>query len=119
MNLSQAQEWSEQTDYSDYWNGEWIAEGTLFQIAVSVEGGVMTVNQVESLGFEWSNDNGEVKGDIARVQVRYAGVSGIIQAELINASTAVVHAATCTPGYMVVCALARDRQAIFRKVDTD
>jgi len=79
----------------------------------------MKIRQIESLGFEWTNSDGVVEGNIARVEVEYAGVSGIIQVELIDANTAVAFAATCTPEFMVVCALAKDRQAVFRRVEPD
>lgn len=98
------------------WNGEWIAEGTLFRIEVQVSDSVMEVLEVESLGFVWTSEAGEIIGNVARVPVNYAGVSGIIEAELVDNTTAVAIAATCMPEFMVVCALAKDRQAIFRKV---
>lgn len=101
---------------SSAWNGEWIAEGTLFRIAVSVEDSIMKVVQIESLGQVWTNDDGEVAGNIARVPVQYAGATGTIEAELIDDTTALLHAASCEPEFMVVCALSKDRQAIFRKV---
>lgn len=98
------------------WDGEWVAEGTLFRIAVSVNDNVMDVQQIESLGFEWTSEAGVVDGDTVQVRVEYAGVNGIIQAELIDANTAVAFAASCMPEFMVVCALAKNRQAVFRKV---
>ena len=104
-------------EYSQHWNGKWIAEGTIFQIEVSVENEVMKVVQIESLGFEWTNQDGTVDGNIVRVEVEYAGVTGVIQAELVNENTAVVIAASCLPEFMVVCALAKGRQAIFKKVE--
>lgn len=101
------------------WEGEWVAEGTLFRIAVSVEGGEMTVTEIESLGFVWSSEAGAVEGSVARIPVQYAGVTGLIQAELVDAQTAVAFAASCLPEFMVVCALAKDRQAVFKKVSAD
>jgi hypothetical protein len=101
------------------WEGQWVAEGTLFQIRVAVEGGQLQISEVESLGFIWRAESGEIKGNIARVPIEYAGVTGIIQAELLDANTAVAHAASCLPDFMVVCALARDRQAVFRKLGDD
>lgn len=103
-------------DDSPSWEGRWIAEGTLFQIQVSVSDNKLRVSQVESLGFIWSSSVGEIKGNIARVPIEYAGVSGIVQAQLFGDGTAVVHAASCTPEFMVVCALAKNRQAVFRKI---
>lgn len=101
---------------STAWNGEWQVEGTLFRIQVVVNESVIEVVQVESLGFEWTSQAGDIEGNVARVPVVYAGVSGTIQAELVDSTTAVAFAATCVPEFMVVCALAKDRQAIFRKV---
>lgn len=98
------------------WNGEWIAEGTLFRIGVSVEDDVMQVTQIESMGQVWTNEDGEVEGNIVRVKVDYMGATGVIQAELLDATTAVAFAASCAPEFMVVCALSKGRQAIFKKV---
>lgn len=101
------------------WTGNWIGDGTLFQIQVEVTNGIMKVHQVESMGFIWTSKDGSVEGNIARVEVEYAGVTGIIQAELVDAQTAVAFAATCTPDFMVVCALAKDRQAVFKKISAN
>ncbi|GAB5499803.1 MAG: hypothetical protein PsegKO_21140 [Pseudohongiellaceae bacterium] len=98
------------------WNGQWLAEGTLFQISVTVNDGVMTVGEIESLGFVWDSQAGEVNGNVATIPVSYAGVSGIVQAELVDATTAVAVAASCMPEFMVVCTLTRNQQAVFRKV---
>lgn len=106
-----------QEDLSEYWNGNWNAEGTLFTIGISVENDALKVEQIESLGFVWTNKDGVIDGNIVSVEVEYAGVIGIIQAELIDANTAIAFAETCTPEFMVVCALAKDRQAVFRRVE--
>ena len=82
-------------------------------------------NKILQTVWNWLHDknhevNGvvyEVDGNIVRVNVEYAGVKGIIQAELINPITAVAFAATCMPDFMVVCALAKNRQAVFKKVE--
>ena len=65
-----------------------------------------------------SRKNGSIEGNVVRVEVEYAGVTGIIQAELIDPNTAIAFAATCLPEFMVVCALAKDRQAVFRRVES-
>ena len=110
---------SGQDENSPHWNGEWIAEGTLFKIAVLVENNIVKVRQIESLGFEWSSQDGRVADNIASVEIKYAGVTGIIHAELIDANTAILFAASCLPEFMVVCVLAKNRQAIFRKLSSD
>ena len=101
------------------WNGVWNAEGTLFSIAILIENDEMKVTQIESLGFEWTNENGKIDGNIATVEVDYAGVTGTIRAELIDANTAVAFAASCMPDFMVMCLLSKDRQAIFRRVESN
>lgn len=110
-----------QENLSQHWNGVWNVEGTLFSIRIEVENGVMKITQIESLGFEWSNLDGKVEGNIASVAVDYidAGVTGVIQVELVDANTATAFAATCTPEFMVACALAKGRQAIFRRVNSN
>ena len=109
---------SKEFDYS-IWSGHWVGDGTIFEIRVEVENGVMKVHQIESMGFTWNSKDGTVEGNIARVEVEYAGVIGIIQAELVDSETAVAFAATCVPDFMVVCVLAKDRQAVFKKVLND
>ncbi len=98
------------------WNGVWAAEGSLFAVEVTVTDGNVELRQIQSLGFQWSSSTGTVAGSILEVEVAYAGVSGVIRARLENPGTAVVSARTCLPEFMVVCALARDRRAVFRKV---
>jgi len=110
---------SAQEDLSPYWNGVWNAEGTLFTIAVNVADEVMQVTKIETMGFEWENEDGVVNGNIATVAVTYAGVTGTIQVELIDPNTAVAFAATCIPDFMVVCALSKNLQAVFRRVEPD
>lgn len=107
---------SAQEDLSAHWNGIWIAEGTLFSIAVAVENEEMKIDEVESLGFVWSSENGKIDGNKMSVDIEYAGVAGKIQAELVDPNTAVAFAASCLPDFMVVCMLSKDRQAVFRKV---
>ena len=107
---------SAQEDLSLHWDGIWIAEGTLFSINVTIENEEFKVGQVESLGFEWSSNNGKLDGNVVTVEIEYAGVTGLIQAEIVNPDTAVAFAATCLPDFMVVCMLSKGRQAVFRKV---
>jgi len=105
-----------QEDLSVHWDGTWVVEGTLFSIAVIIEDEEFKVRQIESLGFEWTSKNGSIDGNVVTVEIKYAGVAGTIQAELVNPNTAVAFAATCLPDFMVVCMLSKNRQAIFRKV---
>ena len=105
-----------QEDLSAHWSGTWFVEGTLFSIAVTIEDEEFKVRQIESLGFEWTSKNGSVDGNMVTVEIKYAGVAGTIQAEIIDPNTAVAFAATCLPNFMVVCMLSKDRQAVFRKV---
>jgi hypothetical protein len=107
---------SAQEDLSAHWDGIWIVEGTLFSIAVAIENEDFKVGQVESLGFEWTSENGKLDGNVVTVEIEYAGVAGTIQAELVDPNTAVAFAATCLPDFMVVCMLSKDRQAVFRKI---
>ena len=105
-----------QEDLSVHWDGTWVVEGTLFSIAVIIEDEEFKVRQIESLGFEWTSKNGSIDGNVVTVEIKYAGVAGTIQAELVNPNTAVAFAATCLPDFMVVCMLSKDRQAVFRKI---
>ena len=105
-----------QENLSAHWDGLWVVEGTLFSITVTIENEEFKVQQVESLGFEWTSENGKVDGNFVTVEIEYAGVTGTIQAELVDPNTAVAIAATCLPDFMVVCMLSKDRQAVFRKI---
>ncbi len=102
------------------WEGEWIAEGTLFQIRVEVQDNILSVTQIESMGFEWSSEDAVIEGNTVEVAVDYltGGVSGIVRAELLNETTGVLSVSSCTPEFMVSCALSKGRQAVFRKVAT-
>jgi len=108
-----------QEDLSHHWDGVWNAEGTLFTIAVAVSNGIMRVDKIETMGFEWDNEDGVIDGNTVKVAVEYAGVTGIIQAELIDPTTAIAFPASCVPDYMVVCALSKNLQATFRKVEAN
>ena len=107
---------SAQEDLSAHWDGIWVVEGSLFSIVVAIEDDEFKVGQIESLGFEWSSENGILDGNVVTVEIEYAGVTGRIQAELVDPNTAVAFAATCLPDFMVVCLLSKDRQAVFRKI---
>ena len=98
------------------WSGEWVAEGTIFKVGVEVDGSDLIVSQIESMGFSWANEVGKLKGNIATINVEYAGVKGTIQVEFIDETTASVFATSCIPEYMVVCLLAKDQKAAFKKV---
>lgn len=106
-----------QEDFSK-WEGQWIANGTYFKIAVAVDDNILRVTQLESLGFEWTSKDAEISSNIVEVEVDYTsgGVSGIIRAELLNETTGVLSVKTCTPEFMVSCALSKGRQAYFTKV---
>lgn len=106
-----------QENYAQHWNGVWVADGTLFKIQVEVTGTHMEVTRIETLGFEWTHTLNPVQGNTVTVEVQYAGVSGVLQAELLGPDRARVFPLSCAPEFMVVCALAKDRQAIFIKVE--
>ncbi|MFT6093485.1 MAG: hypothetical protein ACJA2Q_001385 [Pseudohongiellaceae bacterium] len=100
------------------WEGQWAANGTYFKIAVTVKDNVLKVTPLESLGFEWTSKDAVIDGNIVEVEVDYitGGVSGVIRAELLDDSTGVLSVKTCTPEFMVSCALSKGRQAYFTKV---
>ncbi len=107
---------STETNPSD-WTGTWIADGTLFSIAVTVTDNEFKVDEVQSLGFVWSAKLGSVEGNRATIEVTYLGATALIAAELTGDGTAIAYAATCLPAFMVVCALAKDRQAAFTRIE--
>ena len=59
-----------QTQIADTdWEGEWLAEGTLFRVGVTLDNGLLKITQIESMGQIWSSGDGEIDGNIARVEV--------------------------------------------------
>jgi hypothetical protein len=99
------------------WNGTWLADGTLFSIAVTVTDNEFNVEVVQSLGFVWTAKLGDVNGNRATIEVTYLGATAMIVAELTGDGTAIAYADTCLPDFMVVCALAKDRQAAFSRIE--
>ena len=99
-------------------NGEWVAEGTIFRIRLEIDGSRVIVHQLESMGFDWTNEIGQLEANIATINVEYAGVKGIIKAEFFDKTTASVSAASCIPDFMVICLLAKDQKAIFKKISS-
>ncbi|MBL4819674.1 MAG: hypothetical protein JKY98_01610 [Gammaproteobacteria bacterium] len=99
------------------WNGTWIAEGTLFSIAVSVINNEFTIKEVQSLGFVWTAKPGRVDGNMAAVEISYAGATAKITVELTGTDSAIASASNCMPEFMLACALTKGRQAVFRRSD--
>ena len=112
--LCQSASWSQtaQAQLGD-WNGTWVADGTLFSIEVIVSEAEFKVSEVQSLGFVWTAKTGTVSGNMATIEVTYAGTTAQINAELTGDGIAIAYAASCLPEFMLVCALAKDRQATF------
>ncbi len=99
-------------------NGEWVAEGTIFRVRLEIDGSRVIVHQLESMGFDWTNEIGQLEANMATISVEYAGVKGIIKAEFFDGTTASVSAASCIPDFMVICLLAKDQKAIFKKISS-
>jgi len=99
------------------WTGIWIAEGTLFTLAVTVEGKQLYVDSMESLGFQWGSKDGRVISSLqaGSIEVSYEGVSGRLRIDMLSPTTAKVAPINCTPEFNVVCILIRGQQAVFRK----
>ena len=98
---------------ANLWSGTWAAEGTLFSIAIEVRENMLHVEEVESLGFQWSASPGRVNGDTANFQVSYAGATASVQARIIESGLARVTASDCVPEFIVVCVLIRNQFAMF------
>ena len=64
------------------WNGTWLAQGTLFSVAVTVQDTAFQVDEVQSLGFVWTSQPGNVNGTEATVEVSYAGATALLLARL-------------------------------------
>ena len=101
----------------DDWNGIWYADGTLFTLAVTVDGKVLYVDPMESMGFEWSSKDGRIISsyEAGSIEVSYEGVSGRLRIDMLSPTTAKVAPINCAPEFNPVCILIRGQEAIFRK----
>lgn len=109
--------WSQlSSDLEEDWNGIWNANGTAFELGVHVADQQLTLEAIESLGFEWTSENGLVYDRQAVIEVKYEGVEAVVEITLIDSTHAVASLRSCLPEYMVVCVLAKPLQAHFTKV---
>lgn len=97
------------------WSGIWNAEGSLLTLRVTHQNDQLHIEPLVSMGYEWRNSIGEIKGDSATLDVEYQGVVARLLVQLGNDNTAMVRALSCQPDYHVVCALVQNQQALFRR----
>lgn len=97
------------------WQGVWNATGTPFTLRLieDPKTGEVRVEQIESLGFEWTTTRITRAGESLLVDIDYAGVTGTVKVTRQSASTALASPLSCTPEYMVVCVLSNGQQALF------
>ena len=100
------------------WQGLWIALGTPFalQLVQTAPGAEVKLQQVESMGFEWTATSVREQGDALLIDVDYAGVTGTVRVIRQSASTALASPLSCTPEYMVVCVLSKGQSAVFKLI---
>ncbi len=97
------------------WSGIWNAEGSLLTLRVTHQNDQLNVEPLVTMGYEWRNSVGEIKGNSATLDVEYQGVVARVLVQLGNDNTAMVRALSCQPDYHVVCALVQNQQALFRR----
>lgn len=101
------------------WLGTWRATGTLFEINLNLSKGEISIEQVNSMGFDWVSDTVYVKGETLSVELEYGGAKGVVVANIINPSQnyAIASVATCEPSYMLICALSKNKAVTFQRLD--
>jgi hypothetical protein len=97
------------------WSGIWNAEGSLLTLRVTHHNDQLLVEPLVTMGYEWRNSVGEIKGSSATLDVEYQGVLARLLVQLGDDNTAMVRALSCQPDYHVVCALVQNQQARFRR----
>lgn len=102
---------------SDQWSGIWQAEGTLFTLNVTNDNEQLYIRPEESLGFIWQSGVGHIDGLSAAMEVRYQGAIGMVLVQLEDSGTAIARALSCVPDYHVVCALVKNQQVRFVKIE--
>ena len=50
-------------------NGQWVAEGTIFRVRLEIDGSRVIVHQLESMGFDWTNEIGHLEANMATISV--------------------------------------------------
>ena len=56
-------------------NGEWVAEGTIFRVRLEIDGSRVIVHQLESMGFDWTNEIGQLEANMATICLLYTSPS--------------------------------------------
>lgn len=69
------------------------------------------------MGLVWTTRKGMIAGDSATIEVEYQGVIGRVFIQMLDDRTAVARALSCQPDYHVICALVRNQQARFLKIE--
>lgn len=102
------------------WHGVWNAAGTPFTLRLVQESAdaQVSLEQIESLGFEWTAKRVRQEDGMLLVDIDYAGVTGTVRVQRRDASSALASPLSCTPEYMVVCALSRGQRALFVRLES-
>ncbi len=102
------------------WHGVWNAAGTPFTLRLIQEhdDASIRLEQIESLGFDWKTKAVRQEGNALFLDIDYAGVAGTIRVQRRDSSSAIATPLSCTPEYMVVCALSRGQQALFVRIES-
>ncbi len=98
-----------------HWHGVWNATGTPFTLRLieDPETQEIRVEQIESLGFEWTATGVTRTENTLLVDIDYAGITGTVQVTRQSTGTALASPLSCTPEYMVVCVLSKGQQELF------
>lgn len=99
------------------WNGHWIADAFPIVVRTRASQGALAIEPVRPDGQQWRVTGGRIERRTATVQARYRDVMATIRIRLRDEDTAVVSAESCEPEFHVICTLARNQQALFRRAE--
>lgn len=103
------------------WLGHWQAAGTLFEIELKSSNGIFSIEEINSMGFDWVSSDLAIEGENLKVTIEYGGAKGLIVSNLSGNKQqfAFAHVATCEPAYLVICALSKNREIKFQRLEKD
>ena len=99
------------------WNGHWTADAFPIVVRTRASEGALVIEPVRPDGQQWRVTDGRIAQRSATVQAQYRDVIATIRIRLRDENTAIVSAESCEPEFHVICTLARNQQAVFRRAD--
>lgn len=115
--LTGAVQGAENAGSDGLWNGHWIADAFPIAVRTRASESSLSIEPVRPDGQQWRVTGGRIERRTATVQARYRDVVATIRIRLRDEDTAIVSAESCEPEFHVICTLARNQQALFRRAE--